>query len=103
MIFGGMGDMLGKVKQMQEDLKTVQSELKGLSVEENSGGVKVVVSGDMELKELTIDPKLLESKDVKRLEFLISDSVDKAYSKAKSEAMGKMRKITGGLSIPGLF
>lgn len=103
MIFGGVGDMLGKVKKMQEDLKNVQKELSSILVEEESGGVKVVVSGDMELREFKLDPKILENNDIKRIEWLISDAVDKAYSKAKKEAADKMKKVTGGLSIPGLF
>jgi nucleoid-associated protein EbfC len=106
MIFGNlgnMGDVLGKVKKMQEDMRLIKHELNEARFEENSGGVKVVVSGDMELKEFKIDPKAFENCDVKRLEFLISDSVDKAYTKAKNEAMQKFKKLTGGFSIPGLF
>jgi len=98
-----MGDMIGKVKKIQEDMKEVQKELSQVLVEEESGGVKVVVSGDMELREFKLDPKILENKDIKRIEWLISDAVDKAFSKAKKEAASKLKKVTGGLSIPGLF
>jgi nucleoid-associated protein EbfC len=103
MIFGGVGDILGKVNQMKQNLKEVQEELANTICEENSGGVKVVVSGDMELKEFHIDPKVIESGDTKRIEWLVSDAVDKAYTKAKNEAMGKFKKLTGGMAIPGLF
>jgi nucleoid-associated protein EbfC len=103
MIFGNMGDMLGKVKKMQDDFKGVQKELSQATFEEESGGVKVVVSGDMELRELKLDPKILENNDIQRIEWLISDAVDKAFSKAKKEAANRLKKITGGLSIPGLF
>jgi len=103
MIFGEMGDILGKARKMQETIKEVQKELSETIVEENSGGVKVVVSGDMELKEFKLEPKILENNDLNRIEWLISDAVDKAYSKAKKEAMGKMKRLTGGLAIPGLF
>jgi DNA-binding YbaB/EbfC family protein len=103
MIFGEIGDMLGKAKKIQQDIKEVQQELSQTTVEENSGGVKVVVSGDMELRELKLDPKILENNDIKRIEWLISDAVDKAFAKAKKEAAGKLKRITGGLSIPGLF
>lgn len=103
MIFGNVGDVIGKVRKMQEDLKEVQKELSQILVEEDSGGVKVAVSGDMELKELKLDPKIFEIKDIKRIEWLISDAVDKAYTKAKKEAANKLKKVTGGLSIPGLF
>lgn len=103
MIFGEMGDMLGKARKIQQDIKEVQKELSETTVEENSGGVKVVVSGDMELREFKLDPKILENNDIKRIEWLISDAVDKAFAKAKKEAAGKLKRITGGLSIPGLF
>lgn len=103
MIFGNVGDILGKVKKMQENLKEVQKELSKTLVEEESGGVRVVVSGDMELREFKLDPKIMENMDIKRIEWLISDAVDKAYSKAKKEAADKIKKVTGGLSIPGLF
>ena len=103
MIFSGVGDILGKVKKIQEDMKDVQKELSQLLVEEESGGVKVVVSGDMELREFKLDPKILENNDIKRMEWLISDAVDKAFSKAKKEAASKLKRVTGGLSIPGLF
>lgn len=103
MIFGNVGDMLGKVKKMQEDLKEVQKELSQIVVEEESGGVKVAVSGDMELRELKLDPKILENNDIKRIEWLISDAVDKAFAKAKKEAANKLKRVTGGISIPGLF
>jgi DNA-binding YbaB/EbfC family protein len=103
MIFGEIGDMLGKAKKIQQDIKEVQKELSQTTVEEDSGGVKVVVSGDMELREFKLDPKILENNDIKRLEWLISDAVDKAFAKAKKEAAGKLKRITGGLSIPGLF
>jgi len=103
MIFGGVGDILGKVKKMQEDLKNVQKELSSVLVMEESGGVKVVVSGDMELREFKLDPKILDNKDINRIEWLISDTVDKAFAKAKKEAADRLRKVTGGLSIPGLF
>lgn len=103
MIFGEMGDILGKARKMQDEMKSIQKELAEAKFEEDSGGVRVVVSGDMELKAFSLDPKLLESDDIKRLEFLISDSVDKAYTKAKKEAMGRFRKMAGGLPIPGLF
>lgn len=103
MIFGNVGDILGKVKKMQGDLKEVQKELSAAVFEEESGGVRVVVSGDLELREFKLDPKIFENNDIKRIEWLISDAVDKAYSRAKKEAMNRLKKVTGGLSIPGLF
>jgi DNA-binding YbaB/EbfC family protein len=98
-----MGDMLKKVKQMQDDLKTVHQELAEESYEAEAGGVRCVVSGDMEVKKIEIKPELLKSVDPKRLEFLVSEAVSSAMHEAKNIAKDKLRRVTGGLSIPGLL
>lgn len=99
---GGMGDMVKKARNMQSELKRVKDELKDIEVEENTGGVKVIVSGDLQLKEFKIEQSVLEN-DKDRIEYLIGDAFSKAYSKARDEATGKLKKVAGGLSIPGLM
>ena len=49
-------DMLQKAKQMQQKMKEAQDEIKNIQVEGVSGGnlVKVVLSGDYELKSIYI-------------------------------------------------
>lgn len=106
MIFGNltnMTDMLKRFKQMQEELKKVHQELQDESYESDAGGVRCVVSGDMEVKKLEIDPNLLKSADAKRLEFLVSEAVTSAMREAKGIAKDKLKRVTGGISIPGLF
>ena len=105
MIFDGLGnitDMVKKARNMQSEIKNVQKELKDIEIVEESGGVRVVVSGDLQLKEFKINPEILEN-DHARIEYLISDSVNKAYSRARNEATSRLKKVAGGLSIPGLF
>ena len=47
-------DMLEKAKEMQKKMKEAQNEIKNIQVEGVSGGnlVKVVLSGDYELKSI---------------------------------------------------
>ncbi len=99
----GMGDMLKKVKQMQDELKKVHQELSEESYEADAGGVRCVVSGDMEVRKIEIKPELLKSVDAKRLEFLVSEAVTSAMREAKNIAKDKLKRVTGGLSIPGLM
>jgi len=99
---GNMADMIKKVGKIRSDLKDIQKELKNIEIVEDSGGVRVVVTGDLKLKEFKIEKEVLQT-DHSRAEYLISDAVDKAYSRARDEAMSRMKKIAGGLSIPGLF
>lgn len=103
MIFGDMGDMVKKVREMQEGLKKVQEELKSESHEASSEGITCVVRGDMEIENITIDPKLADPKNVKKLEKTIIEVVGHAMKDAKNSATQKLKGVTGGLSIPGLF
>ena len=50
-------DMLSKAKEMQEKMKEAQEMIKKIEVEGEAGGnlVKVVLSGDYELKSIIID------------------------------------------------
>ena len=101
--FGNMTDMMKKVKEMQDNLKKVQAELAEESYESEAGGVKCSVSGDMEVKEIKIDPNIFKSGNVSHLESLVTEAVSSAMHEAKNTAKDKLRKVTGGLSIPGLF
>jgi len=100
---GNMGEMLKKAKDMQGNLKKVHEELREESYESDVEGVKCVVSGDMELKKLEISPSVLENPDKAKAERLIKEAVSSAMHEAKNIAKEKLRKVTGGLSIPGLF
>ena len=52
-------DMLSKAKAMQEKMKEVQDQIKKIEVEGEAGGnlVKVILSGDYEIKSITIRPE----------------------------------------------
>ena len=106
MIFGdlaNMGDILKKVKRMQDDLKKVHDELREETYRAEAEGVRCVVSGDMEVKEIKIDPAVLEKADAAKLEALVGEAVSSAMHEAKNVAKDKLKRVTGGLSIPGLL
>jgi len=103
MIFGDIGETMKKVKEMQAGLKKIQAELKEESYTAVAEGVSCVVSGDMEIKEIKIDPKLVSSANAEKLEKLVTEAVSNAVKEAKDKAMQKMKGLTGGLDIPGLF
>ena len=61
-------DMLSKAKEMQEKMREVQDQIKKIEVEGMSGGnlVKVILSGDYELKSIEIkDEAKKENQDIK--------------------------------------
>ena len=94
-------DMLSKAKAMQDKMKEAQDEIKKIEVEGEAGGnlVKVVLSGDYELKSITInDTAQKESQEI------INDLIIAAYNNAKEnlkkKSSEKLSKVTGGLNLP---
>ena len=94
-------DMLSKAKAMQEKMKDAQKKIKEIEVEGVSGGnlVKVVLSGDYELKSIEIsDAAKTESQSI------INDLIIAAYNNAKENLKKKsseeLSKVTGGFNLP---
>ena len=73
-------DMLSKAKDMQDKMKEAQEQIKKIEVEGESGGnlVKVVLTGDYELKSITISEAAKKEEQE-----IINDLIMAAYNKAK--------------------
>lgn len=99
---GKMGKMLKQVQKMQNEMLKVQEELNTRTLETTSGGgaVRCVVSGGRELKELVLDPSLLQEDDVEMLQDLIIAAVNEAMRAAEKMVNDEMGKITGGMGLP---
>ena len=97
-------DLLSQAQKMQEKMKDAQEALKKIEVEGISGGgvVKVMMSGDSDLKKITIEDSLFkESKEI--LEDLIVAAHNDAKSKLKKKTNEEISKVTGGISLPPGF
>ena len=94
-------DMLSKAKAMQDKMKEAQEQIKKIEVEGVSGGnlVKVILTGDYELKSITISD---EAK--KEGQEIINDLIVAAYNNAKENlkkrSAEELSKVTGGLNLP---
>ena len=94
-------DMLSKAKDMQKRMKEAQDQIKKMEVEGVSGGnlVRVVLSGDYELKSIQISENAK-----KENQEIINDLIIAAYNNAKENLKKKsaeeLSKITGGLNLP---
>jgi len=97
-------DMLSKAKAMQDKMKEAQEHIKKIEVEGESGGslVKVILTGDYELKSIVISDKAK-----KESQEIINDLIVAAYNNAKENLKKKsaeeLSKITGGLNLPSDF
>ena len=94
-------DMLSKAKAMQEKMREAQNQIKKIEVEGEAGGnlVKVVLTGDYELKSITISEAAK-----KEGQEIINDLIIAAYNNAKENLKKKsaeeLSKATGGLNLP---
>ncbi len=99
------GKMMKQVQQAQAKMAVVQEELKNETVESSAGGgmVRVVMTGDMAVKSIHIDPAAVDPDDVELLQDMVAAAVSEAVRSAQELANTKMAAITGGMSIPGLM
>jgi DNA-binding YbaB/EbfC family protein len=101
----GMGNLLKQAQQMHAKISQIQEEMAGKTVEASSGGgmVTVVVNGKQEVISVRIDPEVVNREDIEMLQDLIAAAVNEAIRKSQEMMAEEMKKVTGGLSIPGLF
>jgi DNA-binding YbaB/EbfC family protein len=101
---GSLGNIVKQAQELQERLGQIQEQAAGKTVEASAGGgmVTAVVSGRLELVSLRIDPQVLKTGDVDMLQDLIVAAVNQGIRSAQAAVADEMKKITGGLKIPGL-
>lgn len=90
---------------MQADMQKMQEDLEVKEFEASAGGgaIKVTVNGKKEVVAIELQESIVDPDDIEMLQDLILVAVNEALRSAE-EAMNKgMGKLTGGLSIPGLF
>ena len=96
--------MLKQVQQMQVDMAKAQEQLKNEVVEASAGGgmVTVKVSGDLEVKEIRIDPAAVDPEDVELLQDMVLAATNEAIRSAQELANRKLGGLTGGLDLGSL-
>lgn len=100
-----MNALMKQAQQMQQKMATLQKELETRELETSSGGgmIKIKVNGKQEILSISINPECVDPSDVETLEELVLTSVNQAVKESQDMVQKAMSKVTGGLSIPGLF
>lgn len=100
-----MNNLMKQAQQMQAKLAMLQNELNDREVEASAGGgmVKVKVNGKQHLLSITINKECVDPNDVATLEELVFTAVNQAMKESQDMVQQAMSKITGGMSIPGMF
>jgi nucleoid-associated protein EbfC len=101
---GGMdlNQLMKQAQQMQAEMMKAQEKLADEVVDASAGGgmVKVKMSGDLRLLELTIDPEAIDPDDAEVLADMVTAAVNEALRAAQQLASERMGGIAG-LGGPG--
>ncbi|HEY4915824.1 MAG TPA: YbaB/EbfC family nucleoid-associated protein [Solirubrobacteraceae bacterium] len=99
-----MQQMMQQVQKMQKDMELAQEELKSEVVQASAGGgmVTVKVSGDLEIREVKIDPSAVDPEDVEILADMVLAAVNEGLRMAQQLAESKLGGATAGLDLGGL-
>lgn len=109
-------DMMKMMKQaqgLQKRLKETQDELANTEFtgESAGGAVQVVCDGQGRFKSIKLkaeainpeNPASVDADTVEMLEDVISTAILQASKQAVEQMESKMKALTGGINIPGLF
>lgn len=101
---GGMGggNPMKALQKMQAEMAKVQAELENETVEASVGGgsVKVVMTGDIKVSQVVIDPAIVDPNDVAMLEDMIGAAANEALRMAQELANTKMAAVTSSMGLP---
>jgi DNA-binding YbaB/EbfC family protein len=101
----GLAQIMKQAQLMQQKMQRLQEEAAEKTAEASAGGgvVTAVVNGKNQILSLSIKKEAVDPEDVEMLQDLIVAAVNEALAKVHADLAEQMSKVTGGLSIPGLF
>lgn len=99
-----MQQMMAQVQKMQRDVQEAQEELKSELVQASVGGgmVTVKMSGDLQVREVSIAEAAVEGGDVEMLADMVLAATNEALRLAQELAERKLGGATAGLDLGGL-
>lgn len=108
-----MMQVMQQAQKMQKKFKETQAELEKAEVvaSAGNGAVEVTLTGQGKFKSIKLKPEAInpenpesvEQDTIEMLEDLLTQALSEATTKANTQMESRMKAITGGISIPGLF
>lgn len=97
--------MISQARQLKAKLDEAQKELAETRVtaEAGKGAVRVTANGQQQILAVMISPKAMDRENPEQLERFVLKAINDVQAKAQKVANKKMKGLTGGLKIPGLF
>lgn len=108
-----MMQVMQQAQKMQKKIKETQSELENTEIISTAGdgAVTVTLNGQGKFKSIKLsakainpeNPQSVDQDNLEMLEDILTEALRDATDKATSQMEAKMKSITGGINIPGLF
>lgn len=100
-----MNAMIRQAQKMQDEISVLQEDIEARDFTATAGGgaVSVTVTGKKVIKALEIKPEVVDPEDIEMLQDLIISAINEAVNQVEETTESEMSKITGGVSLPGLF
>ncbi len=97
-----MSQIMKQAKAMQEKMAEMQKKIEETEIEGSSGGgvVKIVMNGKHEVKNLFIDPSIVNSDEKEVLEDLIIAALNDVNKKIAENTNDQLGSISGGMGLP---
>ena len=97
--------LMKQAQGMQRKMEAIKEGLAHKEIKVASGGgmVELVITGQQEIKEIHIEPDIIDPEDKEMLEDLILAAVNEGIRQSKEMLNDEMMKLTGGINLPGLF
>ena len=101
----GLGDIMKQAQRLKAEMDRLQAEAATKTVEGSAGGgmVTVVANGKGDLLSVKIDPEAARGEDLEMLQDLVVAASNDALRRARELLAQEVSRLTGGLSLPGLF
>jgi DNA-binding protein, YbaB/EbfC family len=102
---GNMNNLIKQAQKFQQQMEQMQKDLETKEFSSTAGGgaVTVVVNGKKQIVDIKIKPEVVDPDDIEMLEDLVLLACNEALKTAENETADEMKKLTGGMNIPGLF
>ena len=97
-----MGKLVKQAKDMKSKMKKIQDELKTLEVTGEAPGFQVVMSGELDVIRIRINPDAVKEGNAGKLEKSAVQAFNDAAKKAKNLATTRLSALSGDFNIPGL-
>ena len=100
-----MNAMIKQAQKMQADMEALQGELDEREYDVSVGGgvITVKITGKKEIKAIELKPEVVDPDDIETLADTLVAAVNEAIKKVEDTNATEMQKITGDISVPGLF